>query len=350
MAAGQPDPPSSNEPVIPPGPEQDAGSNRDGAIAHEHGPGDAAAYDATPDGPIVEAVTAGDATTEGVARAALALADALLGVAVIATEQARLAAKTLGFVAAPLSGLARIPVDLGRSIAAQSWVRGVVESGTIERWEIADHLQFLAQRIAPAVVDSALRLIDLTDIVRTNVDVDAIVEDVDIDAIVARVDLDAIVDRIDIDAIVDRVDIDAIVAGVDLDAIVDRIDIDAIAARIDIDAILDRVDVNAVVGRADMDAIIARIDLIGLAEFVVEGIDLPGIIRSSTGSMASEGIREVRRQGITADERVAHLVDRLLRRPDRSPGSTNHVPAALPSAPADDDRSQPASGAGPDAT
>ena len=50
------------------------------------------------------------------------------------------------------------------------------------------------------------------------------------------------------------------------------------------------------------------------------GIDLPGIIRSSTGSMASEGLREVRRQGIGADERVAHVVDRLLHRQERAPG------------------------------
>ena len=88
----------------------------------------------------------------------------------------------------------------------------------------------------------------------------------------------------------------------------------------------------------DIDAIIARIDILGLAEYVVEGIDLPGIIRSSTGSMASEGIREVRRQGISADERVAHLVDRLLRRPERAPGSVNHEPVAVMVVTSDDEQ------------
>ena len=91
-------------------------------------------------------------------------------------------------------------------------------------------------------------------------------------------------------------------------------------ARADLQKAIDRVDIDAVVARADFDAVIAKLDLIELAEFVVEGIDLPGIIRSSTGSMASEGLREVRRQGIGADARVAHVVDRLLHRQERAPG------------------------------
>ena len=66
---------------------------------------------------------------------------------------------------------------------------------------------------------------------------------------------------------------------------------------------------------------VARLDLVALAEFVVEGIDLPGIIQSSTGSMASVARREVRWQGIGADERVEHIVDRMLRRTERHPGT-----------------------------
>jgi hypothetical protein len=116
------------------------------------------------------------------------------------------------------------------------------------------------------------------------------------------------------------VDIDAIVARVDLDRTVSGVDIDAIVGRVDIDAILDRVDVNAIAQRLDLDAVVARLDLIGLAEYVVEEIDLPGIIQSSSGAMASEGMREVRWQGVGADERVAHVVDRMLRRRPRTPG------------------------------
>ena len=130
-------------------------------------------------------------------------------------------------------------------------------------------------------------------------------------AVVRAVDLDQAVERVDIGAILDRVDVDAVVARADLDRAV---------ARVDIQAILDRVDVDAIAQRLDLDAVVARLDLVALAEFVVEGIDLPGIIQSSSGAMASESIREVRWQGVSADERVAHVVDRMLRRRPRTPG------------------------------
>jgi len=131
-----------------------------------------------------------------------------------------------------------------------------------------------------------------------------------------------VVARVDLKRIIDRIDVDAVVARADLEAVLGRVDVDDVVARVDLERIIDRIDVDAVVGRADLDAVVAKLDLIALAEYVVEGIDLPGIIRSSTGSMASEGVREVRRQGIGADERVAHVVDRLLHRPERAPGST----------------------------
>jgi hypothetical protein len=90
---------------------------------------------------------------------------------------------------------------------------------------------------------------------------------------------------------------------------------------VDVNAIAGRLDVDAVAARLDLDAVVSRLDLVALAEFVVEGIDLPGIIQSSTGSMASVARREVRWQGIGADERVEHIVDRMLRRTERHPGT-----------------------------
>jgi hypothetical protein len=72
--------------------------------------------------------------------------------------------------------------------------------------------------------------------------------------------------------------------------------------------------VEEVVDRIDLDAIIGRIDLTRLAEEVIEGIDLPEIIRESTGAMASEAVRGVRMQSIDADEAVARVVDRLFLR------------------------------------
>src|SRR6478735_5171048 len=273
------------------------------------------------------------------------LAELVLGLAAVGVETVGRVVEAIrpptlvtAVVKAPLTAALS---DLGSKLRRADWSQELLRRGHSRRGELGRRVEVTAQRVAAAVVEAVLDVVDLTDIVVDHVDLDAVVSTVDldravsrvdIDAIVSRVDIDAIVSRVDIDAIVERLDIDGIVARVDLDravsrvdigavierldidAIVGRVDIDAIAARIDLDAILDRVDVNAVAQRLDLDAVVGRLDLIGLAEYVVEEIDLPGIIQSSSGAMASEGMREVRWQGVGADERVAHVVDRMLRR------------------------------------
>jgi antitoxin (DNA-binding transcriptional repressor) of toxin-antitoxin stability system len=77
-----------------------------------------------------------------------------------------------------------------------------------------------------------------------------------------------------------------------------------------VDAVLDRVDLNGVVRH--------RVDLVGIADEVIEGIDLPEIIRKSTQGVATETVRDVRMQSIDADEAVSRLVDRLVPRRRRS--------------------------------
>lgn len=100
-----------------------------------------------------------------------------------------------------------------------------------------------------------------------------------------------------------------------LDAVLNQVDLTRLVIdRVDLDAVVAEVDVDTVVARADVDAVIARIDLIALAGTIIDGVDLPEIIRDSTGSIASEGIRGVRMQTIDADERVNRLVDRVLLR------------------------------------
>ena len=206
------------------------------------------------------------------------------------------------------------------------------------------------QQTTRQVLDIVLPALDLTELVLTHVDLDRIAAALDLDAAVARVDLDAVVDRLDLDAavtrvdltaIIDRLDLDALVARVDLDAavarvdlaaIVDRIDVEAVAGRFDLDklaegldlqAIVDRLDLDAaaarldadlVVARVDLDAIVRRIDVIGIAQSVIDAIDLPEIVRESTGALSSDAVRAVRAEGRRADDRVAGLVDRLLRR------------------------------------
>ena len=84
----------------------------------------------------------------------------------------------------------------------------------------------------------------------------------------------------------------------------------------------------AAVERVDLDAVISRIDLIGIVEEVLDVIDLPAIIRDSTGSMASETVRGARMTSITADDAISRAIDRALfrrRRPGVGPdaGSTS---------------------------
>ncbi|MCX2931952.1 hypothetical protein ORI20_16840 [Mycobacterium sp. CVI_P3] len=80
----------------------------------------------------------------------------------------------------------------------------------------------------------------------------------------------------------------------------------------------ERVDIDAIVADVDIDAIIARIDLIGLADQIIDGVDLPAIIRDSTGTVTAEVMTDVRTQTARADDMVSGFVDRML---GRQPGS-----------------------------
>jgi len=215
-------------------------------------------------------------------------------------------------------------------------------------------------------VEAVIKRVDLDGVVAT-VDLDAAVDRVDLNRIVSRIDVDSIVAGVDIAAVIDRVDVDSIVAGVDIGAVIDRVDVDAIVRRVDLDAAVSTVDLAAIVGRLDLneiadslqldplvakvnleavvdrldiagvvakvdpdpivarvnfDAALSQIDLIGIAQKIVDGIDLPGIIRDSTGSLASEAVQGVRAQGQHADDAVGQLVGRVFRRRAAIDGSS----------------------------
>ena len=261
----------------------------------------------------------------------------------------------VGGIARPIAGALVGPVAAGPTAAQGRALRA--------QWAVL--LARTAGHVAREVVAVVLPALDLTTLVLKHVDLDRIaaaldldaaVARVDLDAAVARVDLDAAVARVDIGAIVDRIDLDAVVACVDIGAIVDRIDLDAVAARIDIEAIaarldldrlaagldvtavVDRVDLDAVaaridadrvVARVDLDAVVARLDLVGIAQSVIDAIDLPEIVRESTGALSSDAVRAVRAESRRADDRVAGLFDRLLRRtpyPDGPPAGAPALP------------------------
>jgi len=195
-------------------------------------------------------------------------------------------------VTLPLTGLVLRPPVVAQRYQPGTWVVLIGRRGAARRERLVAEATALLDLVVPVIADALLRRMDLTDVVRRYVDLDGLVASVDLDRAVERVDLDAVIGRLDLDRIVRE--------RVDLDGIVSTVDIDAVAARIDIDAV------------------ISRIDLVGLAEDVIAEVDLPEIIRESTGSMASETVRGVRMQGISADEAVGRAVDRFRLRRTRT--------------------------------
>jgi hypothetical protein len=235
--------------------------------------------------------------------------DAVLGVAAIPIWAAVSVTKGLARAAAPIGHVVLHPPLIDKRLhparALDSAFDMLSVRGRTARSSAEDGFKRLVAAVVPAVVQEVLDTLDLNAIVRERVDLNGLVASVDIDAIINRVDIDDVVRRVDLDAIVDRIDVDIVAK---------RLDIDAVADRIDLDRIVERLDLDKIVARVDVDAVIDRVDLVAIAEQVIADIDLPEIIRESSGSMASEVVRDVRVQSIEADERVAHIIDRLLRR------------------------------------
>jgi hypothetical protein len=243
-----------------------------------------------------------DEEVDGAKDPAATVAGAGLGVAVTAADAAAGAAKQVADALGPmLTWLVepRFAKEAGEVAAGAARVLdGRWKASQAEMVRAAtSFLQELVPEIAQSVADQ----IDLTALVRERVDVNAIVEDVDIERILDRVDLDEVVRRVDVDAIVERVDLNR-------------------AA--------DRIDVDRVVARADLVAVIDRLDLAAIAEEVIDEVDLPRLVRESSGVMANETVQTVRVQGMNADRLVSRVVDRVLRREARElrPGSAQEGP------------------------
>src|SRR3954454_15659330 len=107
----------------------------------------------------------------------------------------------------------------------------------------------------------------------------------------------------------------------------------AVVSRVDLTALVrDNVDLDEVAATLDVDAIADRLDLLGIAAFVIDGIDLPAIIRESTKGVTSDAVRGARMRGHDADEVVARVVDRLLlrRQGRQTVGPNGSAPASHP--------------------
>lgn len=224
---------------------------------------------------------------------AVAVTTGFLGVA---AGVARRAGSALGPVA---DGVLR-PRLLPERLHPATYLEAASRSGEERREALRRTVARQLDEVVPVVVEEVVRRAGLTDVVLRHVDLEAVVDAVDLDEVVAKVD---------VSAVVERVDLDAAAARLDIDAVLDRIDLTAVVLR--------RVDLRAIV-----EAVLDRLDLIGLAVEVIDGVDLPEIIRESTGSMASDTVRGVRMQGVAADEAVGRAVDRLLLRHRGRAGSS----------------------------
>lgn len=198
---------------------------------------------------------------------------------------------------------------LERRLRGTAWAQTVADRGATERASAVRWVSASLDRLVPVIVDEVLRRVELTEIVRRDVDLNRVIECVDLDEAVARVDLDQVAARLDLDAVVERIDLDLVVRRLDMEAVVDRLDLTTI--------VLERVDLDRVVQR-----VLDNLDLPALAEQVLDAIQFPDIIRESSGAMASETVRDVRMQGVAADQAVSRTIDRLFRhgaRPSESP-------------------------------
>lgn len=223
--------------------------------------------------------------------------DVALGVAGVASHTLAAAGVVAGRLRArarPLVEVALRPPMVTDRLQPATLISEAARRGAVSRGRLVSKAVEAIDAAIPSIVAAVLRTLDLNLIVTENVDLDRIVEEVDLDAAVSRVDIDAIAMRLDVDAVIDRLDLTEIVKRrVDIDELVATVDLDAAAARLDVDAVIDRV------------------DLVGLVQEVIAAIDLPEIIRESTGSVASETLRGVRMQSITGDDAIARVVERM---------------------------------------
>ena len=145
----------------------------------------------------------------------------------------------------------------------------------------------------------------------------------------ARSLIDGALDRLVptlVEAIVSRVNItELVISRVDLRAV-----IEAALNQLDLtEIVVQRVDIDRIVAQANVEDVIDRVPMIQIADYIIEEIDLPQIIRESTGGIAMDAFTSTRLSAARTDDFVSRLVDALLLRrkgrdldvadPDNSP-------------------------------
>jgi hypothetical protein len=87
-----------------------------------------------------------------------------------------------------------------------------------------------------------------------------------------------------------------------------------VVSRVDLVEVVQQVDFARLVASLDVKAVLEQVDLVAIAQDVIDGVDLPGIIRVSSASVGSDAVRGVRVHGIEADRAITRAVDHLLHR------------------------------------
>ncbi|MFL6094993.1 MAG: hypothetical protein ACJ71Y_06045, partial [Blastococcus sp.] len=244
------------------------------------------------------------------------------GDAAVAMVSAGTAIARYAFSVTARTALDLVPLPrLRRAVQPRRWPATAAREAASALRTAEQQLSELADVLLPWVAREVLSRLDVVELVREFVDVDRIAARLDVDAVAARLDVAAVVERVDLDGIaagldlntlVEKVDIARVIDRLDLDEIVGRVDIDRVIATLDLDRVIDRVDVDRVAARLDLDPVIERANVVAIARYVIEAIDLPELIRSSTASVTAETVRGVRDQGVDADRAVERVVDRLL--------------------------------------
>ena len=178
---------------------------------------------------------------------------------------------------------------------------GAVGAGVVAVGEVAQGMvvavagpptSAILDRVVPTVTQAIIQRVDVTNVVIDNVDLRAIVvralDSLDLtDLVISRVDL-----RVVIEDALNQLDLTQVV--------------------------LDRVDLDAVVDAVQLDPVIDRLPITDIAEYVIEQVDLPQIIRQSTGGVAADAIDAARLASYRTDVGVAQFVDRLIFRRRRA--------------------------------
>jgi len=240
---------------------------------------------------------------------AATLAGAGLGAAVTAAEAAAGAATQVADTIGPaLSWLVEPRFAKDATEVAAGAARVLDGQWKASQAEMVAAATSFLHELVPEIARGLADQVDLTTLVRERVDVNAIVDDVDLERILDRVDVDALAERIDVDAIVERIDMERLAREFPVETVVEGLDVNAVVDRVDVDRIVDRTDLLGIVERLDVSAI---------AQEVIEDVDLPRVIRESSGALAGETVRSARVQSMNADRLVARIVDRVLRREAR---------------------------------